>query len=261
MKKIISALLLSAFWYASAQSKQIHVQYTFVRSPIAVLNENLYIRNNKVISIQDSVFTKPVQETSEWISEVQVKAPGSGKPQKRYYISDLKEGETKHFFFNSSPYSLKDQTNYFIHDEVPKPVWNIDEKSTRKILGYSCIKATTVFRGTNITAYFTRELPYPAGPFKFFGLPGLILDVREDGLPYMIWKATAVDPDDTTNINFEPEFRDDPKITMKEFVRKNDELSSQFKSEILKNLPAGTKMESSKKRDQLEKVFEWENTK
>jgi GLPGLI family protein len=41
----------------------------------------------------------------------------------------------------------------------------------KKILGYDCIKATANFRGSEVTAYFTKELPYSAGPFKFFGLP------------------------------------------------------------------------------------------
>ena len=43
----------------------------------------------------------------------------------------------------------------------------IDESSKKKVLGYDCIKATTVFRGSKITAYFTRSIPYSIGPFKF----------------------------------------------------------------------------------------------
>jgi GLPGLI family protein len=59
----------------------------------------------------------------------------------------------------------------------------------KKILGYDCIKATANFRGSEVTAYFTKELPYSAGPFKFFGLPGVILDIREDNKNFNIWKA------------------------------------------------------------------------
>ena len=42
------------------------------------------------------------------------------------------------------------------------------------ILGYPCHKATTHFRGRDYVAWYTEEIPYPYGPYKFGGLPGLI---------------------------------------------------------------------------------------
>ena len=42
------------------------------------------------------------------------------------------------------------------------------------ILGYPCHKATTRFRGRDYVAWYTEEIPFPYGPFKFGGLPGLI---------------------------------------------------------------------------------------
>lgn len=258
MIKFIFALI-PFFCYQIGKGQQLHVRYSFVRSEVAVLNEDLYIEGNKVISVQDSIFDRPSRQNSDWFSDVEVKGPGNGKVNKNYYISDLNyDGDIKKFFFTSSPYSLKDQTNYFIYDEVKKPQWKIDEKSTKKILGYTCIKATTTFRGAEMTAYYTKELPYSAGPFKFFGLPGLILDIRENGMPNNIWRATLIELNDKTKINYKPEFKLYPKITMKDFVRKNDELSNSFNSELLKKLPPGTKMESDTKRVQLEKKFEWE---
>jgi len=41
-------------------------------------------------------------------------------------------------------------------------------------LGYLCHKATTRFRGRDYIAWYTEEIPFPYGPFKFGGLPGLI---------------------------------------------------------------------------------------
>lgn len=259
MKTPLLQIFLSFFCF-SISAQQVHVRYSHVRSPIAVLYEDLYINNDKIISIQDSVISKPVDSNSGWLTNVSVRPFGSAVKivRKSSFISALSRDSPRKFFFNSAPYSLKDQTVYFIYDEVPKPFWLIKEKETKKIAGYTCTKATTIFRGSSITAYFTKELPYSAGPFKFFGLPGLILDVRVDNKPYMIWKAEQVTVNDKTKINFNPKFPDYPKITMKEFVKLNDELTNNFNTELRTNLPQGVKNENVSKRPNVETIFEWE---
>lgn len=43
------------------------------------------------------------------------------------------------------------------------------------VCGYPCHKATTIFRGRIWTVWYTLDLPYSDGPWKFCGLPGLVL--------------------------------------------------------------------------------------
>ena len=43
------------------------------------------------------------------------------------------------------------------------------------VCGYPCHKATTTFRGRTWTVWYTLDLPYSDGPWKFCGLPGLVL--------------------------------------------------------------------------------------
>ncbi|NRR92657.1 GLPGLI family protein [Winogradskyella undariae] len=58
--------------------------------------------------------------------------------------------------------------------------WVITEES-KKIGEYVCYKATTQnFRGRNYEVWFTYDIPVPTGPWKFHGLPGLILEVHDD---------------------------------------------------------------------------------
>lgn len=47
------------------------------------------------------------------------------------------------------------------------------------ILGYMAQKATTFFGGREWTAWFTSEISIPDGPYKFYGLPGLILKISD----------------------------------------------------------------------------------
>ena len=56
--------------------------------------------------------------------------------------------------------------------------WKI-ESSKDKILGYNVQKATTYFQGRKWIAWFTNEIPIQDGPYRFFGLPGLILKIED----------------------------------------------------------------------------------
>lgn len=51
---------------------------------------------------------------------------------------------------------------------------------TKTILNYTCQKATATFRGRSYTAWFTVDIAVEYGPWKFTGLPGLILEVTEN---------------------------------------------------------------------------------
>jgi GLPGLI family protein len=67
----------------------------------------------------------------------------------------------------------------FIAEEpIPIMHWNI-LTDNKKLGNYSCQKATTTFRGRDYEAWFTTEIPVSDGPWKFHGLPGLILEVYD----------------------------------------------------------------------------------
>lgn len=69
--------------------------------------------------------------------------------------------------------------------------WTIlEDRDT--ILGFDCLKAQGFFRGRAYTAWFARQIPVPAGPWKLKGLPGLIVKA-EDTEGMFRFEATQVE--------------------------------------------------------------------
>lgn len=88
-------------------------------------------------------------------------------------------------------YELAVHTNLLVEDAIPTFNWDI--KTTTKTLGkYQVQLATTSFHGRQYEAWFAPELPLPLGPWKFGGLPGLILEVY-DTKRLFLFEATAID--------------------------------------------------------------------
>lgn len=66
----------------------------------------------------------------------------------------------------------------FIYEEDLPMNWQI-ATATDTIQGYACQKALLNFRGRNYIAWFSPEIPVNDGPWKFMGLPGLILKIAD----------------------------------------------------------------------------------
>lgn len=60
----------------------------------------------------------------------------------------------------------------------PKMEWRVVEDSVKTILGHECQMAETDFRGRHWKAWFAIDIPLTIGPWKFNGLPGLILQAE-----------------------------------------------------------------------------------
>jgi GLPGLI family protein len=69
--------------------------------------------------------------------------------------------------------------HWFTYEEelIPQK-WTVLE-DTMTIAGYQCQKAVCDFRGRSYEAWFTSEIPINEGPWKFYGLPGLIVKIYD----------------------------------------------------------------------------------
>ena len=72
----------------------------------------------------------------------------------------------------------KEFINHYRYTEpLPDFGWELSEE-TDEIMGHECHKATAKWRGRDWTAWYS-DIPIDAGPWKFQGLPGLILKLED----------------------------------------------------------------------------------
>lgn len=76
---------------------------------------------------------------------------------------------------NRLPYS---NIVYTYSEKAPNLNWQIST-DTCTVIGYKCQKASVEFRGRKYVAWFTPDIPINLGPWKFNGLPGLILKIAD----------------------------------------------------------------------------------
>lgn len=109
---------------------------------------------------------------------------------------------------------------YTSAETIPSLDWKITN-TTKKIGSFTTKLATTKFRGRNYNAWFTEEIPISDGPWKFSGLPGLILEVVSENEDYQFLFKSIEMPLRSSNeeIIFENE---GIHLDFKEFVNAED---------------------------------------
>lgn len=111
-------------------------------------------------------------------------------------------GKTLHTFKNyekntiyfPSTISLR---SILTQDDINTMEWTLQEE-TEEILGYNCQLAVSEFRGRTYYAFFTDKLGFNGGPWKFDGLPGMILKVKsQDGVFSITAKSIELKKEET----------------------------------------------------------------
>ena len=106
----------------------------------------------------------------------QVEYKPLGGFEREYLFRNINEGETI-----VSRIIAGDQCWYTEPTEMP--AWQI-QSETKEVMGYSCQLATCDFRGRQWYAWFSTDIPVNEGPWKLFGLPGLVLEAYDSKKHY-----------------------------------------------------------------------------
>lgn len=158
---------------------------------------------------------------------------------------------------NSDLLICKEKINsdtYIVSENIPKINWKLEDEITKKIDRYTCYKATANFRGRNYTAWYSLDYPIQMGPWKFNGLPGLIMEIYDDTNRYY-WGVMQIK---FTNdeVVFPSEVNLYENIDLKKYVELRYNKIIDYGNA---RLPRGTTSQSIKpERNGLEIKFEWE---
>ena len=172
---------------------------------------------------------------------------------------DIKEGN----IFNRRVNLFGEKGEYYlVKDKIGLFDWKLTEE-TKEISTFPCQKAICNFRGRNFTAWFTTKIPISLGPWKFNGLPGLILEVYDDKKEYYfetqaISLPSVIDAKTPSKNSVEIELKEYVKLRELFLKRKNEETLRKLKA----TLPRGASVSfSSRHVVGIEQEFEFEEEK
>lgn len=249
MKKILNILIVIAFASVKAQTisePTLLVEYTFFdnfrhneHTSILIMNKN------------ESVFKTNLSESSKDKTELKGNDMFiGGKRIDTYYYTNKQNKQI-------ISYESSKGKPMAISEVIPKLDWTLSHTETKKINNYICNKATLDFRGRTYTAWYTKEIPSFFGPWKFSGLPGLILEVKDNTNTYH-WIASKIKTKNIPNLTIP--YKDAEKVTLIEFIELRAENLEQLRARVRSKLPKGTQFSTPKNsRQGLEKTFEWED--
>lgn len=144
---------------------------------------------------------------------------------------------------------LKDgkRKTYIVQERNAKIGWKIFNEF-KMINGVKVQKAKGDFRGRKYVAWFSPDIPVKYGPWKFNGLPGLILSISDEKNEVAFHANSIKIPVDIEDINTDHlSLRDDvPTISLAEYLKLDSEQATELQKLILSKLPRGAKMETSR---------------
>ena len=180
--KRISALFLLLSLMISAQNNRVIYEYKFAPDSTKIdslKTEWMYLDINKKGS---KYYSKSAFESDSIVNESIKKQMASGMKSisvSRQSIGGEINYEVEKTYPDYKTFLVSNIGNdtYKIAEDR-KPNWKISTE--KKQLGtFNVQKATTDFAGRSWTAWFTTEVPIQDGPYKFSGLPGLIVQMED----------------------------------------------------------------------------------
>lgn len=132
--------------------------------------------------------------------------------------SKMKKNKYEYKIFKKSNKILateKFMTESYLYEEKLNLKWKVSN-DTLTVGGFVCNKALVSYAGRDYIAWFTKDIPISEGPYKFRGLPGLILKIYDKDKNYIFEVNKVVEKE----IEYYFDSDDFIKTTKKEFFNK-----------------------------------------
>jgi len=147
-----------------------------------------------------------------------------------------------------------------IKETLPKIKWKIINEY-KDFKNLKCQKANGYFRGRNYTAWFSKDIPLPFGPWKLNGLPGLIIEAKDDK-NQVYFTASKISYNKSITIE---DFPSEKKaVALKTFIseiipKKFEELESKMNSKSDRDISFTLHLPDRNNAKEI--TFEWEEEK
>ncbi len=232
MSKLISLTLVLFFsFFVQGQNKAFTAKLTATYDMYLNFGHIQRYASTLHIGNSEAFFTYKWQHSNE-------KAPSSSTPE--VLISDTTT--SKIITTVDSVYSVVTNIEggkYLLKEKKPKLNWQLSTE-TKTIANTLCQLATTTFRGRSYQAWYAPSIPVKYGPYKFNGLPGLILKIS-DSDNEVIFTATKISytkQEIVTNIDSQLKV-----ITLEQYLKLINEQKQKFAAKLKRiqsRFPKGT---------------------
>ncbi|QHC84747.1 hypothetical protein AS589_08090 [Empedobacter brevis] len=256
IKNLIQLFFLLTITNIIAQEKNLYAiykQYYDINSP---KQQNAYLYANDKIAI----YEVDMLNNMEWSKSKDEQTIENGS---RIIKADIRDNYFFKTIVNRNEVLFFDYLEkgkrVLITDKVEQNWLITDEK--KMINDIECYKAITKYRGIEWTAWFAPSIPYPYGPWKLHGLPGLIMEAHDNNKKYnysvqqLEFKKQDILKKDFKSLASEKIFKE---MTMKEFVNARDEGREVLMNDIRSRGMTVTSMHKGKARSGRELVYEWD---
>lgn len=177
MKKLQFLIVILVFGLANAQNTRFIYQVTMKNdSTAAPKTENAYLD----ISAEKSLFygEKRMKRDSTMRRAFETRNFNFDRNSMEQFRTSINYLIEKNASTKTITYKDRIARDQYSYDEERPITWKILSE-TVKIGEYETQKAETEFAGRKWFAWFTQEIPFMDGPYKFSGLPGLIVKVED----------------------------------------------------------------------------------
>ncbi|MCW3162696.1 GLPGLI family protein [Chryseobacterium oryctis] len=172
MKNLFLILLILPIFFF-AQNKRFFYEYNFKPDS----TENVVIKEIMYLDINDinSLFYSQRKFVSDSTIVEDSKKGKFGMPPKDLNIFYQIEKKDNKIYYKTNDFNL----GKIKVEDTRKMNWSISSE-TKKIGDYRVQKASTNFAGRVWIAWFSTDIPFQEGPYKFHGLPGLIVKLEDN---------------------------------------------------------------------------------
>ena len=204
LKLILLALTTSVTFSAQSYKAVYHFKWKPQKNATEYLNEDfaLIINENKTSEFLSYIKFKSDSTKTKTVNDFKKVGQGSMSFNYKYGESKFNEIVIKNYSNKEIQFEKQLHNKLFVVKNNCKIDWKISTEKD-KFLNYSIQKATTEFGGRKWTAWFTTEIPIQDGPYKFSGLPGLILKMNDSENEFLYeMKSITKESNDISERNF-----------------------------------------------------------